>query len=163
MNKAVQITEYKKKHAQEVLNLIVSIQKDEYNLPITASDQPDLMDIENFYQTNSGNFWVAEHDSQVVGTLSLLDIGNKEGAMRKMFVAPSYRGMPHKVAKQLLEILLSWAKEKDFKNIYLGTTTKFMAAQKFYKKNGFDEILKTELPSNFPIVKVDTIFYNYKL
>ncbi|UBH10929.1 hypothetical protein [Macrococcus armenti] len=32
-------------------------------------------------------------------------------------------------------------------------------AQHFYRKNGFHRILKEELPKDFPLVKVDNIFY----
>ncbi len=32
------------------------IQQNEFKVPITINEQPDLMDIENFYQKD-GNFW----------------------------------------------------------------------------------------------------------
>jgi len=77
---------------QQVIDLIVSIQQREFNIPITAEDQPDLLDIPNYYQKNCGIFWVALHNEDVVGTISLLDIGNGQSALRKMFVPQHYRG-----------------------------------------------------------------------
>ena len=34
---------------QQIVDLIVSIQQREFNIPITAEDQPDLLDIPNYY------------------------------------------------------------------------------------------------------------------
>jgi RimJ/RimL family protein N-acetyltransferase len=47
--------------------------------------------------------------------------------------------------------------------IYLGTTAEFLAAHRFYEKNGFKEIAKSQLPPAFPIMAVDTKFYKQQL
>lgn len=148
---------------QQVVDLIVSIQQEEFNLPITAEDQPDLRDIPNYYQKNRGNFWVALHHEDVVGTISLLDIGNGQSALRKMFVHQHYRGPEKGTARKLLKTLLDWAKSRRLREIYLGTTPYFLAAHRFYEKNGFIEISKEDLPKTFPIMEVDTKFYKFKL
>jgi N-acetylglutamate synthase-like GNAT family acetyltransferase len=148
---------------QQVVDLIVSIQQKEFNIPITAEDQPDLHDIPNYYQKNRGNFWVALHNEDVVGTISLLDIGNGRAALRKMFVHQHYRGPEKGTARNLLKTILDWAKSQKLQEIYLGTTPYFLAAHRFYEKNGFTEILKKDLPKTFPIMKVDTKFYKNEL
>ena len=66
---------------QSVIDLILGIQQEEFNLPITADDQPDLKEIPAFYQVGKGNFWVARVQGDVVGTISVLDIGNGQGEM----------------------------------------------------------------------------------
>jgi N-acetylglutamate synthase-like GNAT family acetyltransferase len=148
---------------QQVVDLIVSIQQKEFNIPITAEDQPDLHDIPNYYQKNQGNFWVALHNEVVVGTISLLDIGNGQSALRKMFVHQQYRGPEKGIARNLLKTLLDWAKLRRLREIYLGTTPFFFAAHRFYEKNGFIEISKEDLPTTFPLMEVDTKFYKYTL
>ena len=148
---------------KQVVDLIVSIQQKEFNIPITAEDQPDLRDIPNYYQKNHGNFWVALHNESVVGTISLLDIGNDQSALRKMFVHQHYRGPEKGTARSLLKTLLDWAKSCRLREIYLGTTPFFLAAHRFYEKNGFIEILKKDLPKAFPLMEVDTKFYKYGL
>ena len=148
---------------QQVVDLIVSIQQKEFNIPITADDQPDLRNIPNYYQKNHGNFWVALHNEDVVGTISLLDIGNGQSALRKMFVHKHYRGPEKGTALNLLKTLLDWATSKRLREIYLGTTPQFLAAHRFYEKSGFTEIPKEDLPETFPIMEVDTKFYNCKL
>ena len=90
MNEKIHIVPYESTFQEEVVNLIVHIQQKEYNVPITKEEQPDLLEIETFYQRNHGNFWVAIYDGKVVGTVALLDIGNHQVALRKMFVKKNF-------------------------------------------------------------------------
>jgi len=147
----------------EVANLIINIQKEEFGIPITLGMQPDLMEIPSFYQIKNGNFWVAKDYNKVIGTIALLDIGNKRGALRKMFVAREYRGKQFGVGQALLNHLIDWARNKEIAEIFLGTTEKFIGAQRFYEKNGFIEIQKQYLPKEFPVMNVDIKFYKFKL
>jgi N-acetylglutamate synthase-like GNAT family acetyltransferase len=60
-----------------------------------------------------------------------------------------------------LNNLIAWASQKGIQDIFLGTTAKFVGAQRFYEKNGFAEIAKDQLPKQFPIMAVDVKFYKY--
>ena len=146
-------------HKNAVADLILSIQNAEFGIPITLALQPDLNTIPQFYQINNGNFWIAKIDDEIIGTISLLDIGNCQGALRKMFVRKEYRGKEFGVGQKLLNTLLEWSGHKGITEIFLGTTEKFIAAQRFYEKNGFEEIPKQELPATFPVMEVDIKFY----
>jgi hypothetical protein len=95
------IVPFRSEFALAVPALIVGIQREEFGVPITAEEQPDLQQIPEFYQTDAGNFWVAVAADRVVGTIALKDIGAKEGALRKMFVAPEARGKASGVARDL--------------------------------------------------------------
>ena len=161
--KEVHIEIYNDDHKGQVTELIPRIQHDEFGIDIDLAAQPDIQNIPGYYQVNNGNFWVAMDEDKVVGTISLLDIGNHSGALRKMFVDKDYRGKEWGVGRQLFQTLLDWAKEKGFKEILLGTTAKFLAAHRFYEKNGFIEIDKNLLPSSFPVMSVDVKFYKYVL
>jgi N-acetylglutamate synthase-like GNAT family acetyltransferase len=59
--------------------------------------------------------------------------------------------------------LIDWARYKEFTEIFLGTTEKFTRAQRFYEKNGFEEIEKQELPATFPVMEVDIKFYRFSV
>ena len=157
----VSVSVFSQDHQKEVIDLILEIQQKEFNIAITAEDQPDLHNIPEFYQKKNGNFWVAMVDNKVVGTLSLLDIGNNQAALRKMFVCKAYRGPVFKVAAKLLDTLLNWGRSTGVKDIFLGTTPQFSAAHRFYEKNDFIEVSKNALPEAFPIMKVDTRFYKF--
>ena len=157
----VNIETYTDANKKGVTDLILNIQNAEFGIPISLEDQPDLNAIPAFYQTNKGNFWVAKIDNKIIGTISLLDIGDHKGALRKMFVDKNYRGKEFSVGQELLNTLLDWARQKGFTEIFLGTTEKFTRAQKFYEKNGFIEIAKTALPKTCPVMEVDIKFYRF--
>jgi N-acetylglutamate synthase-like GNAT family acetyltransferase len=157
----ININKYTSIYQNEVADLILTIQQKEFNIPIDLAAQPDLKQIEDFYQNGNGNFWVATVDNNVAGTIALLDIGNQQVALRKMFVKADYRGKEFGVGQALLNTAFEWAKEKKLTAIYLGTAEILLAAHRFYEKNGFTEIEKTALPAAFPIMQVDTKFYQY--
>ncbi|MBB2688201.1 UNVERIFIED_ORG: RimJ/RimL family protein N-acetyltransferase [Rhizobium etli] len=119
----IEIRPFAEGDADDVLSVILPIQREEFGIDITADAQPDLRVIPDFYQSGKGQFWVAVKDGAIVGTLGLKDIGHNQAALRKMFVA----------------------------------------AHRFYEKNGFTEIARSALPRAFPLMAVDNKFYRYKL
>ncbi len=155
----LEIIPFSRIHLAGVIDVILPIQQEEFGIQIELKDQPDLLDIPGFYQIGNGNFWVAVYKSEAVGSISLLDIGIGQGALRKMLVKKKFRGSGKRVAENLLKVLLEWCKSKNVNEIFLGTTPKFIAAHRFYEKNGFSEIQKSELPPSFPVMVVDTKFY----
>ena len=155
------IEEYSDPYKNEVIGLILSIQQEEFNIPVNLEDQPDLINIPQYYQTSNSNFWVAKSNGNIVGTVALLDIGNSRGALRKMFVHADFRGKPFSVGKLLMDKLFDWVYQRGFSEILLGTTEKFIAAHRFYEKNGFKRIEKNQLPKEFPVMPVDVIFYKW--
>lgn len=149
-----------------VAALIVPIQREEFGIPITLADQPDLADVAGFYRRGVGEFWVAtpvEAPERVVGTIALIDIGNGIGVIRKMFVASGYRGPEWKVARRLLAHLIDHARAHGLTRLVLGTTDKFLAAHRFYEREGFAVIAADDLPEAFPRMAVDTRFYEMGL
>jgi GNAT superfamily N-acetyltransferase len=147
----------------DVVALIVGIQAGEFGIPITAADQPDLADIPGFYQSGAGGFWTAMADGEIIGTIALRDCGGGLGALRKMFVAPAWRGREHGVGAALLEHLLAHARAVELETVMLGTTAAFVGAHRFYEKNGFVEIAMEALPPSFPRMPLDTKFYRLML
>lgn len=159
----IEVVAFSPELEQEVVDLIVGIQRGEFGIEISAEQQPDLREIPSYYQRGSGNFWVARVQSRVVGTISLLDIGDGQAALRKMFVHPAFRGRDPGTSLLLLDTLLAWAGKRGIREIFLGTTPFFHAAHRFYERHGFAEIPKTRLPGSFPVMQVDTKFYHLLL
>lgn len=155
------IRRFEPQDVSTVAGLIVGIQREEFGIDITLEDQPDISDIPDFYQTLAGDFWVAEQDGGVVGSIGLKDIGDRMGALRKMFVAESARGGG--TSSRLLHALVDHARRRGLAVIYLGTTDRFLAAHRFYEKNGFVEVPAASLPDRFPRMAVDTRFYRLDL
>lgn len=157
----IRIVPFAPEHVAAVTHLVVGIQAGEFSIPITGADQPELADIESAYRP--GIFLVALNAANVVGTIGLMDFGGGQGALRKMFVHPDYRGAQRGVARGLLEALLSWARQHEIRDLYLGTVDVLHAAHRFYEKSGFESIVRADLPSGFPLMQVDTRFYHLSL
>lgn len=149
-------------HADGLRGLILPIQREEFGVPITWEDQPDLHDVPAFYRRGCGDFWVALDGGRVVGSIALVDIGERRAALRKMFVAAAWRGAAG-VAGALLDTLIAHAGRHGVAEIWLGTTAKFLAAHRFYEKNGFTQVDEAGLPAAFPRMAVDTRFYMRRL
>lgn len=160
-NVSVQV--YNNDFRQSVIDLILDIQQNEFGVPITLDQQPDLNTIPEFYQKGNGNFWIALSAQRVVGTIAFIDISNQQFALRKMFVHKDFRGQEYKTAQLLLDTAINWANLKDCKQIFLGTLDIFKAAQKFYLKNGFEQISRGMLPINFPAMELDDTFFKKDL
>ena len=159
----IKIQPFENHDTDQIVDLILNIQQKEFFVPITINEQQDLLNIPAFYQQGNGNFWVAKHEGKVVGTIALIDCGESIGTIRKMFVKKEFRGKEFGIAQRLLDLLLDIAKESKMTDVYLGTIERLQAAIRFYERNGFTLIAKENLPSVFPLMAVDTHFFEKKV
>ena len=157
---SVRIESFQPGMEDQVVGLILPIQQQEFLVPITAADQPDLATIPEVYQRGRGGFWVGLSGEEVVGTLGLIDFGSG-GALRKMFLRKDQRGSG--LAQALLDTLLAHAEAEGLPCICLGTLPHMHAAHRFYERNGFIRLEPSQLPSDFPRMPVDTVFYRRDL
>ncbi|MBN9299473.1 MAG: GNAT family N-acetyltransferase [Filimonas sp.] len=160
MSAGITIRQLTNEYCKQITDLILHIQQVEFNVPIKLEDQPDLLDIETNYLQDGGGFWGAFHNGELVGTIALLHIGQHAGAIRKMFVKQAFRGKELGIAQQLFDTLLEDCKHKAITDVYLGTVDILKAAHRFYERNGFVREPKESLPSYFPFMRPDTVFYH---
>ncbi len=146
-------------HGQAIIDLVLPIQQDEFGVAVTLEDQPDMLNIEAAYIAGGGNFWGAFDRDHLIGTIALLKTGERMAALRKMFVKKAYRGKSTGIAQTLLNTLLNYCCETGITDVYLGTAPQLEAAQRFYEKNGFEQIAVGDLPPAFPRMPPDKIFY----
>ncbi len=104
------VTPFTSKFQQAVEDLVLSIQNEEFEFELTREEQPELKDIPGVFQVGSGNFWVALDGRKVVGTIGVIDIGEQQVALKKMFVAREYRGKD--VAQMLMSTAVKWCASK---------------------------------------------------
>ncbi|MFB6457220.1 GNAT family N-acetyltransferase [Chitinophaga sp. Hz27] len=149
--------------SQEVIDIILPIQTKEFGVNVTLADQPDLSNIDNFYHGSGGGFWGIYVGETLAGTIALINIGHHAGAIRKMFVKKEYRGKEYGLAQQLLEHLIAYCKVHGITDLYLGTVDILHAAMRFYERNQFKIIAKVDLPSYFPLMNADNVFYHLAL
>ena len=118
---------------------------------------PQSKTIKEVSLLHTDKYWVAVSNEKVIGTIGFTMLQTNAIALKRMFLSESYRGKG--IATKLIGTVIKWAIDNDVKNIYLGTMNQFKAAQSFYKKQNFEEILQITLPIDFPVNPVDTIFF----
>ena len=150
-------------YANAVIDLVLNIQQNEFNIAITLEDQPDLLDITNFYHAGGGGFWGAFINEELVGTIALVKFDDNAAAIRKMFVKKEFRGKEHGIAQKLLDTLIHYCKENGIDDLYLGTVSVLEAALRFYERNHFVRIEKESLPKKFPVMSADNVFCHLNL
>jgi GNAT superfamily N-acetyltransferase len=150
----IEIKPYQPSNHSAVVTLITNIQQNEFGLPVTYEDQPDLADIPQFFDL----FLVGFVSGKLIGTIGLKVIGDF-AVIRKMFVAQEARGKELGIAQKLLIALEKKTSSRGIDRIYLGTTDFFKAAHRFYERNGYIEISMIDLPPDFPVMTIDTKFY----
>lgn len=151
----LRIVTYQPEFQPRIDEMMIRIQA-EYAEQITSRHSTVLPDV---YNLPGQKYWVAFCDENITGTIGLVLYADHNAVVKRMMVDPAYRGDRFPTAKTLLDTAFNWAHEHSVKRIYLGTMHQFVAAQKFYLKNGFVEIKKEELPSDYTVNPMDTLFY----
>jgi GNAT superfamily N-acetyltransferase len=163
----VRIAPFEDRYKDDLAFLVVDIQRGEFGLNASAAGQPDLVDPAGFFRGAGGEIWLAlagkAPREEVVGSVALLDFGERRAALRKMFVRADRRGKRDRIAERLLNALLTWARAHDFAEIYLDTLQAFKAAHRFYARHGFEELAKAEMPADFPAMNWNARFFRLRL
>lgn len=157
MNSKIKILPFQTKHQNDINDMMGSITL-EFKETIFTEKSKKIIDV---YLMSNYKFWVATDRNKVVGTIGIVKLTNGNIVLKSMFVDKMYRGQG--ISRLLLDTLINWVVQNKYKQIYLGTMTQFTAGQRFYEKNGFVKCNKTELPTDFTINTLDTIFYTKHL
>ncbi|MEK5143511.1 MULTISPECIES: GNAT family N-acetyltransferase [Paenibacillus] len=158
------ITVYDDSYKEEVIKLILHVQNVEYEVGISLKEQPDILDIHSNYINDGGNFWIALNDNgEVVGSIGLQKKNKEVAVLKKFFVYKDYRGKEFGTGKKLYEALLDFAKKQGFSKIILDTPSKATRSHGFYKKAGFKEIDKEDLPIKYNYPDRNSIIFLLEL
>jgi len=128
----------------------------EFAEPISSSQSAILPKV---YNLPGHRFWIALHGNEVAGTIGFILLSNQNVVVKRMMVARQFRGR-FRTASLLLKTGIEWARKRGAKRIYLGTMEQFIAAQKFYEKNGFIEIDLNDLPLDYQPNPIDSKHYS---
>jgi putative acetyltransferase len=106
----------------------------------------DVLQIEEFYLATGGEFWVIEHEQQLVGTGAYYPIkrGEKAVEIRKMYLLSSVRGLG--LGKYLLQQLETAIAARGFQQIWIETASVLVEAIKLYESNGYQPATGVETP-----------------
>ncbi|AHJ30148.1 GNAT family N-acetyltransferase [Nodularia spumigena] len=106
----------------------------------------DVLQVEEFYLATGGEFWVIEHQNQLVGTGAYYPIkrGKKAVEIRKMYLLSSVRGLG--LGKYLLQQLELAIANRGFEEIWIETASALVEAVKLYESNGYQPATGVETP-----------------
>lgn len=107
----------------------------------TAYADPILDTLYEVYQEPRAIYYVVELEGKVVGGCGVAPLENADISvceLQKMYFAPEIRGTGF--AEKIIEKCLEFAKTNDFELCYLETLSFMTAAQKLYKRIGFENI-----------------------
>lgn len=148
---------------KKVKDMVEQIQKAEFGLCV-----PDEINVgilraeEEYYYHQSYNFWYAlDEKGEVIGSIGLKKIDKDNAEIKKFFVTREYRGKG--VAQKLMAALLKAALKHRFDRLYLGSVDQLHGALNFYRKYAFTEVSQKDLPSNFDLCPIDTVFFASKV
>ncbi|MEM8604864.1 MAG: GNAT family N-acetyltransferase [Cyanobacteria bacterium P01_H01_bin.121] len=101
-----------------------------------ATDQ-DVIAVETHYWKTNGQFWVVEHNGNVVGTAGFYPIDRSPQAveLRKMYLLPTARGQG--LGRYLLQQLEQAIAAQGFQSIWIETAAVLQTAVKLYERNGY--------------------------
>jgi putative acetyltransferase len=134
------IRKIKKEDNQAVAQLIRSV-FDEMNIPKvgTAYEDPYLDLMFEEYNKPRSVYFVVENDGKIVGCAGIAPLENgdqKIAELQKMYFLPETRGLG--IGSEMMEKCLQQAKDFGFEKCYIETMPFMHAAQKLYKKSGFE-------------------------
>lgn len=159
----VEIHTYSESDREEVINLVLHCQNDGTRPYVTVEDQPELLHIKEKYMAGGGNFWVAKENGKVAGSIGLMKFNNGIAILKKFFVYEAYRGTPHHLGSKLYAVLLDYAKTSGVEKLILDTPKNTDRAHDFYKKAGFTQIEKEEIPIIYDYPYDDSDFFCLEL
>lgn len=109
----------------------------------TAWCDPDLGRFSEIYNKLGHKYWVIEdRTGKVVGGAGIGELAPEVCELQKMYCLTEARGTG--IAQHLMDMCLTYAKQH-YKKCYLETFENMIAANKFYRKNGFVSLEKPYL------------------
>ena len=97
-------------------------------------ENPHLAEPGPYFRRTGGEFWVVEHDGQVIATAGVL-LRDEEAELRSLYVAPEHRrrGWGRTLTQRAIEHARAAGKPR----IVLWTDTRFREAHRLYESLGF--------------------------
>jgi DNA-binding MarR family transcriptional regulator/GNAT superfamily N-acetyltransferase len=90
--------------------------------------------VDNF-DTRRECCWIAEREGEPVGSVALVDDGDRVARLRVLLVEPRVRG--HGIGRRLVDECLCFARRAGYQKIVLSTYSALVAARRIYEAAGF--------------------------
>ena len=137
----IKIIQYNNKYKDLINNFINECMYTFINRPYKKRE--GVLNIEEYYLNNNGNFWIALYNNKIIGTIALENRGNV-GILKRFYVDRDYQHLG--VGTSLYNIFETYVKnETNINTLYLACGQILNNAHKFYIKNGWMQIPKLEV------------------
>lgn len=111
-----------------------------------------------------GSFWLAlNEEKKVVGSIGLQLIDSEVGVLKKFFLYEKYRGSGQGLSMELYKKLVDFARARKLSSLILDTPSVAKRSHSFYKKVGFSQISKDELPVAYNYPDRDSLLFKLDL
>ncbi|MEH6359572.1 MAG: GNAT family N-acetyltransferase [Amylibacter sp.] len=109
--------------------------EDRFEAYIKASIDEEIGQIETYYATKIGQFWVAYQHDILIGMVGIEQQDNNTMELRRMYVSPNHRrkGIAHK----MLDFVENWCRNAGVSKMVLSTSELQPAAISFYEMSGY--------------------------
>jgi putative acetyltransferase len=105
----------------------------------TAYADPYLDSLFEVYAVPNAIYFVVENNGKIIGGAGVKQLDNSDEnicELQKMYFLPEARGLG--LGKKLIDICIEKATDFGFESCYIETMTYMEAAQKLYRKSGFE-------------------------
>lgn len=148
-NKEIKLRKIKKEDNLKIYEIIRKVLESYHlNKKGTAYTDPQLNELYELYQKNNrAEYWIITKKSSVIGGIGIAPFANYEeiAEIQKFYIKKEEQGQGY--GKILLEKALKYAKEKNYKKIYIETMDILEKANQLYENYGF-ESLDAPLPGS---------------
>lgn len=132
-----QIEKNDNEHVAKVIRSVL----EEFNVPKvgTAYADPELDMMFEAYSKPKSAYFVVEKEGRIIGCAGIAPLANGSSEvceLQKMYFLSETRGLG--IGSQMMDICLEKAKAFGFEKCYLETMPYMEAAQRLYKKSGFE-------------------------
>lgn len=93
------------------------------------------------YTPEKERMWLACKGDQIVGSIAIVNRGDRRGQLRWFLIEPEFRGTG--LGRDMLKTAMDYVMEKGFDSIFLETTEDQKKAIGMYKRYGFERIRET--------------------
>jgi GNAT superfamily N-acetyltransferase len=139
----LKIRKIEKKDEADVRTLIESIMQNEFMKDSQHYPSLDLDGITEYYSGKKDYFFVAEIDSQIIGTCAIKQEDKETALLRRVFVHPHYRNKGYGFV--LMETAIDFCRKHKYKNLVFRGTSRMERALNLCRKKGFAEQVNVEM------------------
>lgn len=119
-----------------------------------------LNNLKDFFNKPREIFLVAKKEERIIACAGLKELSKKEALIKRFYVAKDFRGKG--LSELMLKKIKKFAKDKNYKTIFLDIYQDNIRAKRFFQRHGFS-VFTPILNENWPESKHPEIFEFRKL